>query len=404
MSGHHSRIAWSLVDQGISSGSNYLLLILLIRFSTLAELGGYGLAYTTYFLFQACARGLASEPLTVRVSPSDPMWETDRREAAGASLAGSLLMALGAAGVAVVTDEPLSQAWLALAICLPGLILQDMVRMVLFAERRMRSAALNDLLFLLVQLLTYAPLLAAGHVSGFWLFLGWGVGAYAAGAAGLAQARLWPRLLSTWSWLRRHRDIIPAYVGDYAANRGTEQLTLIGVFAAAGAPAVGIVTAARTLFAPLTTIQTGLNGFALPEAARLHRTGGERQLRALVLSFAACMVVLMVAGGVALALVPTAWGEAVMSANWSAAIGVLWPMCVFSALNAAGFALWLGSKARQRAQAVFVVRLASGLVMVVAASLGARFADATGAVVGMSAAAAVLVVGMALLLRESDSP
>jgi len=403
MSRHRSRIAWSLVDQAISSGSNYLLLLALIRVSTLSELGGYGLAYTSYFLFQACARGLASEPLTVRISPSDHSWHSARQAACGASVSASVLMALGSAGLALVTDEPLDRAWLALAVCLPGLILQDTVRMVLFAERRMRSAALNDLLFLIVQLVAYAALFVAGSSTGYWLFLCWGAGAYAAGAMGLAQARLRPRLRSTWSWLRRHRDIIPAYVGDYAANRGTEQLSLVAIFATAGASAVGIVTAARTLFAPLTTIQTGLNGFALPEAARLHREGAERQVRALVWNFAACMVVLFVTGGVVLSIIPPAWGRTVLSENWSAAVGVLWPMCAFSAINAAGFALWLGGKARQRAQAVFVVRLISGVVMVVSASLGARLANATGAVVGMSAAALVLVAGMALLQKSADS-
>ena len=76
------RLGWGLADQSLSSLTNFALAVLVARSVSIAALGAFGLAFTTYTVTLNATRALCSEPLTVRYSATD---EAEWREGASAA-------------------------------------------------------------------------------------------------------------------------------------------------------------------------------------------------------------------------------------------------------------------------------------------------------------------------------
>ena len=73
-----SRLAWTVGDQVLSSGTNFALGIVIARMVSLREFGVFTLVYATYQIALGIARALVSEPLVVRFSLDDLMHKKDR--------------------------------------------------------------------------------------------------------------------------------------------------------------------------------------------------------------------------------------------------------------------------------------------------------------------------------------
>lgn len=399
-----SRAGWSLLDQSVSSGSNFLLLFLVIHVSSTVEVGAFGLAYTSFFLTSAAVRGLAMEPLLVRFASSHgEVWMNAAESATGLALSLAVLVSIPTLVVSIVLGGTMGTAFTALALMLPGLLLQDAWRLAFFSIGRAKAACSNDLVYLVVQLGAVVVLAGAGRLTMANLIFAWGGAAYAACLFGLCQSRLLPLPQRSLSWLREHKDIGPAFSADYIANRGAEQIALVAIGAISGLSGLGVITAARTFFAPLTTIQSGVNSFAIPELARLHTSGRLPLLRRATVSFGTTMAVLMILGGAVIALLPNSIGTALFHASWLPARDVLVPMTAFSAVNALGYGLWVGLRARQMAKPTLYARAVAGLLTIGTTSLGAYLSGASGAIWGMTAGAAIVAALLIALLARPAS-
>ena len=396
-----SRLTWPLADQAVSSFTNYLLLVLLIRGSSLQTAGAYAFIYNAYFLIQAVARGLSTEPLTVKCSPTERRWHRHASGASAMAIATGIVSALLLLGIGAGAHHVgLGQASLALGIVLPFLIAQDAVRLLYFARGRFAAAFLNDCIFAVAQIGVYAAVAATGTLTPTVLFSGWGAGGAVAAVIGFVHQRILPRPSRIAAWWRHSRDISVGFVADYTANRGSEQLALVGILATAGGPGLGAVTAARTLFAPLTTVQSAVSAAVLPAAARLHRDGEIRHLIVLTRRTTVAMAAMMLLAGVALWSLPDNIGHWLFATNWAAARSLVVPMTAFSVVNAIGFALWTVAKAQGRSSAVFVCRLAAGVLLVVGATVGG-LVSWTGAVLGMTAGATILVITLGSVVSSA---
>src|SRR4029450_8180933 len=65
------RLGWGVMDQGISSLSNFALGLFVARSFGASNFGAFTLAYITYTFVLNAARGLSTDPLLVRYS-GDP--------------------------------------------------------------------------------------------------------------------------------------------------------------------------------------------------------------------------------------------------------------------------------------------------------------------------------------------
>ena len=287
----------------MSSISNFAVNIYIARTLGAVQYGAFGLAYVTYGFMLNASRGLATDPLLVRFSGTHPpIWRRAVASCTGTATVVGLVVGTCALGAAWLLSGTTSQAFLALGLTLPGLMLQDCWRYSFFALGRGSQAFLNDTIWTVTLLPALVLLRESGHADVFWFVFAWGATATAAAAIGSLQARVIPRLPRTWEWLWRHRDLGPRYLAEGTANSASTVLRNYGLGFLLGLGALGYIQAASTLMGPFMVIFFGMGLVTLPEAARILR----RSPRHLPLF---CMLV-----SAGLALTALAWGVVLLVA------------------------------------------------------------------------------------------
>ena len=136
---------WVVVDQALSSGSNFLLSLVLVRSVSPHSFGAFGIALVTFHAVLSLSRTQVSEPLVIRFSnSSDEDWKRASRSSTGFALTLGVLGASGMVIFGLFTAGALRTSLLTLAIFLPVLLVQDAWRFAFFAQGRPARAAAND--------------------------------------------------------------------------------------------------------------------------------------------------------------------------------------------------------------------------------------------------------------------
>jgi len=131
------RLGWGLMDQAVSSLTNFAVVLLAIRTVAPAQFGAFSLAYVTYGFVLSASRGLVTAPLRVRFSAIDlPTWRRAVAECTGTAVVAGLISGIGALVVAMVLNGTARAGFIALGVMLPGLLLQDSWRYAFFALGR----------------------------------------------------------------------------------------------------------------------------------------------------------------------------------------------------------------------------------------------------------------------------
>ena len=130
------RLSWGIADQAVSSITNFAVSIYVARILGAEELGAFSLAYVTYGFLLNASRGLATDPLLVRFSGTDPAtWRRAVAKCTGTAAVVGLLAGLCALAAAAALHGTARASFLALGLTLPGLLLQDSWRFSFFATR-----------------------------------------------------------------------------------------------------------------------------------------------------------------------------------------------------------------------------------------------------------------------------
>jgi O-antigen/teichoic acid export membrane protein len=169
-------------------------------------------------------------------------------------------------------DGTLRMAFLALAIVLPGLMLQDSWRYAFFAAGRGHHSFLNDTVWTLMMVPAVLALRATHHRSVFWFILLWGAAAAIAACVGPLQARVIPKPWRAREWVVEHRDLGLRFLAENTSNAGATQLRAYCIGGIAGLAAVGYVQAATLLMGPFMVVFAGISIVTVPEAARVLRS------------------------------------------------------------------------------------------------------------------------------------
>jgi hypothetical protein len=395
------RTGWSLTDQGLSSLTNFALTILVARSVTTGGFGAFELTASIYLFFIGASRAVGAEPLMVRHSDDpDSVVVAAAREATGVALVAGLVTGPVCLVIGGLLDDPSGPAIQALGLCLPGLLLQDSWRYVFFAAGRPAKAAANDGLWAVSQLFIVGWLLWRGDPSIAAFVLAWGASATIAAVAGAAQAGLVPRPLAVTSWLRRHRDLAPRFLGEFAVGLGSAQLSLWLIGVLGGLSILGALRAATVLIGPFRILLIAAPGAAIPELVRIRNTSLRRFTRAVaVISWT--LAVLIAAWGVAVWFLPASIGEAVLGDSWDAAHSVLlWVTLSWSALGLATGAL-VGLRVLAAARRSFRARLVIAPSVLVVAVVGVELGDLRGAAAGLALASCGSAVVWTLQLRAA---
>jgi hypothetical protein len=233
-------------------------------------------------------------------------------------------------------------AFACLGVVLPGLLLQDAWRFAFFAAGAGKRAFVNDLVWALA--LVPALLLAAGDGTVVAFVLAWGLSGAVAAAFGTLQAGMVPGVGQVREWLTAQRDLGPRYLVENVSNSGGSQLRMYGLGAIVGLAGVGTVRGAELLMGPFLAILMGLSLVTVAEAARVLRRSPER-LRRFCLLLGGGQAGAALLWGLALLLMPDAFGEAVLGDVWAAASALIVP----AALGVMGASVCSGAAAGLRA-------------------------------------------------------
>jgi O-antigen/teichoic acid export membrane protein len=289
------QFSWGLIDQALSSATNFSLAIVGGRLLGASGLGVIYLGFSICLLMQAMQRGMITEPLVV-ASAGTPAAEARiaTRDALTIALAYALALTVLMLALGALLPAPYGRALLLFAPWLTGVLIQDLWRAVLFRDQRAAAAALNDGVWAL-------GMIAAIPLAIFWrnewtVVFAWGFGATAAGVLGFAQTRLRPTgLIGAARWWRVTALPLGRWLGAEAFVLVFQAQCVVFILTSTlGTADVGGMRAVQAVFAPMTLLAQALAFPGLPLLTKMSATSRARaRMGALLISAAATALVLV---------------------------------------------------------------------------------------------------------------
>lgn len=263
------RVGLTLVDQCVSSSSNFLTGVVVARLSGAAEFGQYMFAFTVWMVVVGVHRAVITEPVIVTSSGID-----DRRALLAWGVSAEILLGawvsilVAAGGIAAASlGAPFGRLMLALSPWFIPLLVQDHWRAMAFQQRRPALALANDLLFAGVQLVAIATLWLLGWHSAPYIVAAWGMGAASGAVLGFWTfrpdrprhgAQLFRRLWPVSRWM----------LADFLTGFASDQAYLVLLVLLLAPVEYGGYRAAFSLIGPTVVLLIGGTNIGLPEASR----------------------------------------------------------------------------------------------------------------------------------------
>jgi O-antigen/teichoic acid export membrane protein len=400
------RLGWGVVDQAVSSLTNFAVSIYVVHVLGAVQFGAFSLAYVTYAFALTASRGLATDPLMVRFSGTDiPTWKHAVARCTGTATVVGFAIGACVLTAAILLGGAVRGAFLALGLTLPGLLLQDSWRYSFFALGRGSQAFLNDSIWAVALLPALVFLRVTGTSDVFWFVFAWGAAATLGALAGPLQARVVPKLSTNLEWLWKHRDLGPRYLAEGATFSAATQLRTYAIGLLLGLATVGVVQAVATLMGPITILFLGMSLVAIPEAARILRRSPRRLPLFCLLITVGLSVVGIAWGLVLLVVLPRGLGNWLIGPIWRQAYHLVIPQALFSIGTIAGLGAGVGLHALGAARRSLWAMVFTSCLFLVLSVAGAAAGGAMGTVAGSAVAAWIgsLLVWWQLVaaLRES---
>lgn len=388
------RFTWTAADQVLSTVSNFVISLSLVRGGGTAALGRYAVAFAVYLLVQSLQRTLLEEPLL-----ASRRHQSEDRADDTASFVSALL--LGAVSGMVVLPIALvlgNVPLVVVSIAMPALCAQDLLRYVFFRAQKAHLAALLDGVWVLASIVASPLIIRTASVEV-------AVAAWAAGAAlgvlvGLHQlGPRWVRPVDALRWWQEKARPLGGYLTIAGVSYSlSSQGTTMALAALVGASELGRMRTAEMLLAPAALVVTSFNLFALPAYANGRRTSDRDNVLRIV---AASSLLAGLAALLAVAVAPIAArllfdGAAVAP---MVLVVALVGRVVFSAASAAFFIpLKVHNRGRPIA-AVYLLAAVVGMPLIVGAAALGGVAAAAWAVSGQSV---VMLLGSAFVWRNEQ--
>lgn len=395
------RAGWNLVDQVLSSATNALLSFLIARSVSESDFGGFSVAFTIFSVFIGISRAVSGSPLTVRFTGRDQdEFKTATAAGVGAAFVLGVIGGLGCLGAGALLGGSVGMALLALGVVLPGLLVQDVWRLVFFAEARPKAAVVNDGVWAVLQIGAVFALVVLGLDAVGALTLAWGLSACAAAALGIRQSGVRPRPSQAVSWLRTHRDLTQYLLLEYVTLQGGQQLAMLMIASIGSLSAVGALRGAQVLLGPTTILAVGMYSFALPEFSRRRDELTARGWIGGALGLSAFVTSLGAVWGAIFLFLPDAVGKGLLGDTWPATEAIL----VASIVQQAGAAISIGPAtmlyAMDRAKVTLAIHAVLAPLLLVGGVVGVILGGAQGAAWGFAVAFWAVVPAWWIRLRR----
>jgi hypothetical protein len=304
---------WALVDQALSSGTNFLLALVVVRSVPAAEFGSFSLVVVLFVMSLGVTRALSAEPLAIRFGRAA---DAIRARApacfglalgVGAVLGGCCLMA------ATISSGTLRSVLLVLGLTLPLLVVQDAGRVVCFAIGLPRRAAANDAAWALVQFPLLALVVAQDDAPTWQYVAAWLIPGALSGLLMLFQLRVRPSLRRAGSWFADNRRLAIPLVWNYLLTAAPPLLLFALTPLVASLYQLGLARSAYLPYGVFGVVFQSAWLVLLPAASR--RTDDEIN-RLSVWSSAALGLVAFLWALVIAVLLPDSLGEGLFGSTW----------------------------------------------------------------------------------------
>lgn len=365
------RMSVAVLAQAISAASNVLVTVIAARAFDVDGFGRFGVAFLLAAFVVNAGRALIGSPTLVRREAAAHDHCADPIAAALLyGLLGALAMGLLALALGGLLQAPL----LALAVVLPGIMLQDVGRSLCFADLRPQAALVLDVQWIVVEIVGLAVVAAVWGLTEATVILTWG------GAATLAGAYvLWSNgrrlVMPSFRWVVASWDYAWRYVVAFVATLGAYQITGVLLGVVSGVAAVGAVRGAQTLFGPINNLTSGMLVALVPDG-RLAEPNRDVRRQLMRASALLSLVALAITG--AALLVPGSIGRLVLGDSWESARTVLLPIGITSALLGSIVGALAGLRGAHAVREGLSVELRLAALVCTIPMLGAVTGDATG--------------------------
>ena len=383
-----------LVDQGLSSVSNVLAVVLVARVLSPSEFGQFALGYAILTV----TLGLNRAYFGSRVARA-PDAQTARLLTAalvGGMLVVSplvLVVVFALATLATGGQAPLIAFVVALAT--PIVCMQDLLRFGSVSSGRPTTALASDGTWIAVMAVPFLPSVELGAPA---LLAVWASGAAAALGVALVAFGARPQFGAGLRQLRTRENVGLSLLVGAVAVTGAGLIVLLVVSRVLGPAAAGSLRGASTAMGPVNVLLASVALGVTPLLVRRPRRGDRR----FCLTVATVVVSLVLAWGLVLLLLPTSVGSALFGSSWTGIRSVLAFTVGEYLFVAFGAAAVLGLSVRQRGADLVRTRT---LTAVVTASVGTAAALVLGDVTAVAGALALAAffgaaTGWGLLLRH----
>jgi O-antigen/teichoic acid export membrane protein len=279
---------------------------------------------------------------------------------------------------------------LILAASLPGLLLQDSLRLFNIAQSRPRNAFLLDAGWAVGQGLLTAGCLLTHHASIADLTFAWTGSGAVAGLIGLWLLRLRAAPGQCFVWFRNERRYIGAYLTETLALSGSAQLSLLLVAAVSGLVASAGLRGASTLFGPLNIVLNVARQAGIHELARLRQAG--RSIRGATWLLAVISALVALGYGAAVMLLPDHIGRAAFGKSWAPISALVTLMTLYRIFMGLAVAPFAAARVLRMVRKTLVLRIGTSILTLVLSVGGAAVDGARGTVIGMIVSAAITAV------------
>lgn len=375
------RSGWVLADYGVSAATNMVLTVMVARNVTRAEFGVFAILYGYYVLVVELSRATFSEPLLVRIAAA-PHHRRRLADSAGAAAVFGAVAAVVLIPLSVMLRGAVDPAALVLAITLPGLLVQDALRVGFVAIGQGAKSLLNDLFWGVSQAAALCLLFAAG-ADLVWALTAWAGAGLAAAALGMAQARVVPRLTALRRWMRDYGRLARPYAVEVAVIATAAYAGTLAVSVVAGVSAVGALRAGNTLLGPVGLICAAGRTIAISECRRVVVRSPNRLVPTMLVIGGSLAAVAACWGLVMLSL-PPSLGVRLVGRSWSTARDVLPPLIAVQFISAIAMTMGGAMRALEAIREQFTLRILGGALAFLGPTLGAAWSGAFGAAAGLA--------------------
>jgi len=381
-----------IVDQGVSSVTNFGLIAFAAKALSPADVGELALLLSTYYIVLGLMQAISGELFLVcRLT-----YPKNKEIADGLGLV-SLLSCVAAVGILFLGWlSPVDmRSSLLLAAALPLLIVQDSLRFLSFVNGQAVRALASDVLWLFGVVAGYALLPAdpsPAFVTGVWSASG-----ALAGLVLVLISPARPNFKRPSNYWRLHGATAKHLAAEAALVLGSAQSLVFATAALVGLAEAGAVRAIMAIFGPLNVAFGALRVACI---RRLQSTPQDGRPRAVYLTSTA-LVTITLLYGLSLVTLPDKVGVALFGATWTG-VSTLIPEYLFLyVIVAASFGPYCLLRALARTRDSLVAKMITAFLTIIGVTVGAAASGTAGAILASAAATGVGLLLWSLFCRRA---